>query len=335
MPLRTAFGRHSATSWNRILRRFDDASIYQSWAWAKSRWGLAQTRHFVAYDGHEMIAAAQARVIQLPFLRFGAAYIPWGPMLQPTHAETTPHTHRLVWQALHEEFVTRRGLCLWVQPRIADTPDATGFLPPQTSKFSPTGKSPYHTIVLNLTPPIDTLRAGLRANWRNHLKKAERQNLAIQTSTAADALESFTSLYRRMRSFKSFQSGLDPSTLATLSHHLPDEEKPLVFLALDHATPVAGAVCSFIGNSAIYLLGASDLRGRELGASYLLHWHIIRWLKLNGCSHYDLGGIDPIHNPGGYSFKSGFGGTETRFVPWFTAARKHPAAILLRAICQF
>lgn len=333
--LRTAFGRHAAPSWNRIVQRFNDASLYQSWAWAKCRWGLSQTRHFVAYDGHDLVAAAQARVIKLPFLRFGAAYIPWGPMLQPAHCETTPHLHREVWHALHEEFVTRRGLSLWIQPHIAQIPTAADWLPAPNGEFTPTKRAPYHTILLDLTQPLETIRTGLRSNWRNHLRKAEHQHLAIQTSTAPEALRSFIGLYQRMKTFKAFDSPVQPSSLLPLSRLLPEEAKPLVFLALDHAQPVAGAVCSFLGNTAIFLLGAADQRGRELGASYALHWHIIRWLKLNGCCHYDLGGVDPIHNPGTYAFKSGFGGSETQFVPWLSATRKHAAANLLRMICEF
>jgi hypothetical protein len=39
------------------------------------------------------------------------------------------------------------------------------------------------------------------------------------------------------------------------------------------------------------------------------------WLKEHGARGYDLGGIDPEANPGGYHFKSGFGGVDMTQLP--------------------
>jgi CelD/BcsL family acetyltransferase involved in cellulose biosynthesis len=39
----------------------------------------------------------------------------------------------------------------------------------------------------------------------------------------------------------------------------------------------------------MYLLGATGLRGRELGAGYVMHWWTIDWLRQLGCRRYDLG----------------------------------------------
>jgi len=35
---------------------------------------------------------------------------------------------------------------------------------------------------------------------------------------------------------------------------------------------------------------------------------MLQLLKNNGCLSYDLGGIDPKENPGGYHFKAGLAG---------------------------
>ena len=70
-----------------------------------------------------------------------------------------------------------------------------------------------------------------------------------------------------------------------------------------------------MGDTAIYLLGATNERARELKAAYFLQWQAMLWLKDRGARWYDLGGIDPEANPGGYHFKSGFGGNETMQLP--------------------
>ncbi len=69
-------------------------------------------------------------------------------------------------------------------------------------------------------------------------------------------------------------------------------------------------VASAIGDSAIYLLGATSDAGLHSKGAYLLHWHLIDWLKAKGTRWYDLGGIDPERNPGVYQFKKGFSGAD-------------------------
>jgi lipid II:glycine glycyltransferase (peptidoglycan interpeptide bridge formation enzyme) len=80
------------------------------------------------------------------------------------------------------------------------------------------------------------------------------------------------------------------------------------FLARSDGEVIGALVCSLMGDNAIYLLGATNERARELKAAYFLQWQAMLWLKERGARSYDLGGIDPAANPGGHHFKSGFGG---------------------------
>jgi FemAB family len=65
-----------------------------------------------------------------------------------------------------------------------------------------------------------------------------------------------------------------------------------------------------MGDSAVYLLGATNDDGLNSKGAYLLQWTLIRWLKENGAKWYDLGGIDPEGNPGVYHFKRGLSGVD-------------------------
>ena len=69
-------------------------------------------------------------------------------------------------------------------------------------------------------------------------------------------------------------------------------------------------MASLLGESCIYLLGASSKEGNKNNASYLLQWHTIINAQAHGMKFYDLGGIDPDANPGVYHFKKGLGGEE-------------------------
>jgi lipid II:glycine glycyltransferase (peptidoglycan interpeptide bridge formation enzyme) len=75
-----------------------------------------------------------------------------------------------------------------------------------------------------------------------------------------------------------------------------------------------------MGDSAIYLLGATSDAGLNSKGAYLLQWTLINWLKDRGIRWYDLGGIDPAANPGVYSFKRGLSGVDICQIRSYTAS---------------
>jgi len=118
----------------------------------------------------------------------------------------------------------------------------------------------------------------------------------------------FLKLYKEMQQKKQFEEHIDVESFKLIQHSLPSELKMNVFLAYHEEKPVAALVGTNIGEIGIYLLGASVNKGRELGASYQLQWHMLSWLKESGCKYYDLGGIDPAGAKGVTRFKTGLGG---------------------------
>jgi lipid II:glycine glycyltransferase (peptidoglycan interpeptide bridge formation enzyme) len=83
----------------------------------------------------------------------------------------------------------------------------------------------------------------------------------------------------------------------------PQSQKFVLHLAWHDDQLIAGHLGSFFGNTAVYLLGASTSKGRDLRASYLLQWNAIAYGKALGNAFYDLGGIDQQNNPDVYRFK--------------------------------
>ena len=104
-----------------------------------------------------------------------------------------------------------------------------------------------------------------------------------------------------------------------------------VLICEQGGVPVAGLVASAIGDSAIYLLGATSDDGLNAKGAYLLQWTLIRWLKENGIRWYDLGGIDPEGNPGVYSFKRGLSGADLHQLTPFMACNGLVSSAIVRA----
>jgi lipid II:glycine glycyltransferase (peptidoglycan interpeptide bridge formation enzyme) len=75
-----------------------------------------------------------------------------------------------------------------------------------------------------------------------------------------------------------------------------------------------------MGNSAIYVLGATNADAMKLKAAYVLQWAAINWLKNIGIRYYDLGGIDPESNRGVHHFKQGLSGMDARHISAFVAS---------------
>jgi lipid II:glycine glycyltransferase (peptidoglycan interpeptide bridge formation enzyme) len=84
--------------------------------------------------------------------------------------------------------------------------------------------------------------------------------------------------------------------------------KMRVLLARHEERLCAGLIYSALGDTALYLFGATNDAGMKTSASYLLQWEAIKRLKADGLSAYDLHGINPELNPGTYHFKKGLAG---------------------------
>jgi lipid II:glycine glycyltransferase (peptidoglycan interpeptide bridge formation enzyme) len=205
---------------------------------------------------------------------------------------------------LKEEYAGRRKLQLRIAPNVVDA-DAPGFREfLDHEEFRPSGKI-YRTLVLDLKPSLMDLRKGLDQKWRNQLNRSEKNGLQIVEGTSDELYASFRRLYEEMVARKGFETFVDVDEFGRIQAELEDASKMMVMLCLVDNEPVAGLVGSAIGDTGIYLLGATNDAGMKAKGSNLLQWRFIEWLKERDCRWYDLGGIDPEGNPGVYHFKSG------------------------------
>lgn len=318
VPFKVQIDGQTAASWGEILAQFEDASIYQSWAYGACRWGERNLSHFVLSREGQVVAAAQLRLARLPLLPAGVAYLRWGPLCQK---KGTPLEAPLVQETiarLRDEYARRRGLSLQIIPN-AYAGDTRGVIYEDALKqagFGPeTEVAPYQTVVVDLGDSPEAIRKRLDGKWRNQLNRSEKNGLTFEVSDGADAYQEFVRLYEVMWERKQFETSVSVEEFGRIQAALTGPAKMQTFLARKDGVPVGALVCSLMGNSAIYLLGATNDQARELKAAYFLQWQAMLWLKERGARWYDLGGIDPLTNPGGYHFKSGFGGAEMTQLP--------------------
>ncbi len=303
----------TAETWSAILEQFADANIYQTWAYGAVRWGIRNLSHLVIRQDGQVIAAAQLRIVRLPLLPAGVAYLRWGPLVNRVGQTLDPSIVGEMLKWLREEFCQRRGLTLQVVPNTYSGETLSDAYEPARHRSFPHLEITwprYRTVLVNLESAAEVIRDRFNPKTRRHLKRAEKNGLTVEMSDQPEAYREFLRLYKMMRERKQFETTLDVDEFGQMQLLLAGCARMQTFIARKDGAAIGALVCSRMGNTGIYLLGATNERARDLLASYLLHWHAMLWLKAQGSLYYDLGGIDPEANSGGYEFKSGFGGNE-------------------------
>lgn len=297
----------SPSEWYRIVSEFDDASVYQVWQDGSDDDRPSSICRVLLRREGQVVSVAEVRLVTVPMTDHGIAYVFWGPLTNRVGSDRD--TFRQMLRAMCQEFVHRRGMILRVHPRLYESvhADTLGIL--SDEGFEPVvDVRPKRTLIMNLAPPVEEIRRSVDKRWRNCLAKAERSGLAVTSGTSLDLFDRFGTVYAKMLARKRLSPTADLAKHRRAQSRLPDGCKMRVVLIHSGGETCAGAIYSDLGDTAVYLFGASDGVGLSTSASYLLQWTILGELKERGKHAYDLNGIDPEGNPGVYHFKQGLAG---------------------------
>jgi hypothetical protein len=304
--------RIAPDTWYAELAKFSDASLYQVW-----NSGSDVSRMLIRREGH-VVAAAEVRLLSLPVIRGGIAYVFWGPVWKRKWLAPDSSVFRQAVRALRREYVEKRGMILWINPRLWIEADHDCL---EILRLEGLERSASHatkrSLIVDLSPSLDDLRKDLDKKWRNCLSKAERSGLTIDCGTDVRLFDEFVPLHDQMLARKKLAPESDIQKYRKAHLALPPAFELQTVLARSNGAVCAGAIYSAAGDSAVYLFGATGEDGMRTSASYLVHWTIIQQLKARGVRYYDLNGINPETNPGTYHFKRGLAGKSTQEVTFF------------------
>jgi hypothetical protein len=304
--LRTEVRRLDRAEWEAAVRDFRDHSYRQCWAYgvelAARRGALSE--HVAIRRGGELIGLADVRVKRLPLIGGGLAYVSGGPLVR-MRDDAELERFELCVEALVRHFVDGRGLTLRLQAPVG--PPAHNAAVAERlvrAGFRRTDRGVhYRTVLLDVDREPEAISASLHKNWRQSIRRAERNGVAVDFGTGLERFEPFARMLEELRERKPFELDLDERFYADVQAELPEHERLVVGLASLDGVAVAGNVTSIHGDTAVYLLGATTDAGLRSQASYLLHWRTIELMRERDVRWYDLGGIDPEANPGVADFK--------------------------------
>jgi hypothetical protein len=296
-------------AWESLLSDFEDASLYQTWAFCGDSYRMRTVSHIIMKSEDEVIGCCQLRLLRFPYLRTGVAEANWGPLHMKKGRPFNREALAALIRAIKSEYAVRRGYML----RISS--NATGERREVVKKIledegfhENTIGRPYRTFRIDLAPSLEELRLNLSQEWRRCLTKAEKNNLSGLEGSDDELFRKYIGLAEEMCDRKKIDMGLNYHQYPRIQKDLPEAMKMRILVCESEGQPRSAIICSAIGDTGIYHLGATGNAGMKLYGSYLLHWRMIQWLKEKGIRYYDLGAFNPRLNPGVYQFKKGLAG---------------------------
>jgi len=307
----------SASPSGHLLQSLGWGELQASAGWHPLRLALWDTQR------EQIVAAAQVlrrTPLHLPLALGHLAYIPKGPVFDCSSHDVS-YLVQTFFSQLHSILIKQGALALQAEfacevesqdsKLLIRDLDAMHFQQVQAIQ-------PGRTILLDLTPDEDTLRANMKEKWRYNIRLAGRRGVQIRVAETVEDVQNWYGLLQTT-------SIRDRFGIHTLEYYLrawqifAPRKQARLFLAHYNGQPLAGIFVGLMAKQAVYLYGASSNEQRQLMPNYLLQWEAIRWAKQAGAVTYDFWGIPETDEQseamaGVYRFKSGWGGRIVRFL---------------------
>lgn len=173
--------------------------------------------------------------------------------------------------------------------------------------------------VLDLEKDEEEILKGMRQRLRRALRKAEKNNIEVETSTDPARMKEFYDIQLQTagrQKFVAFSEDFFTKQFAAFA----ETGNAVLYTARHEGEVLAQNFMIFYGNEASYHYGVSTELGTKLSGAPLLHMQAMRDARERGIKRYNFWGIvdedDTQHRFYGVSvFKRGFGVDELRYVP--------------------
>jgi lipid II:glycine glycyltransferase (peptidoglycan interpeptide bridge formation enzyme) len=275
--------------WDEYVLSHADPQLEQTALWAEIRlaYGWKPVRLLARLDG-KLVGGAQ--LLEHKIARFfTVGYLPRGPLLS---AAVEP----ALFVGELQRLVRRRRLTYLATslPYLAHA--LTPILLRQGFQLRPERLPPAvwvkATSVIALDRDDDALMAAISATKRKQIRRAQKAGIIVRPGSRAD-LPAFQELLVALCQRRGVASNipLGPG-LNALWDRLAPRGLLKLFVAELNGEPLSAMLLVVVGGWVrTWRIGWSGNHEREC-PSHLLYWESIRWARQQGCSHFDLLGVD-------------------------------------------
>lgn len=286
----------TADGWDKQLEALE-GGFYQSYGWGEVRRvaGWQPVRLLAVSDG-QVVAAAS--VLSQRRAGIPVCWIPGGPVGPAVHFDAG--FRRALGRLLGSRILyCRMSVLREAQPEERERLARAGWTRPTVTM------STGLTMLCSLAGEEPERLKRTSSNWRHNLKRSGHHGLRIERWDQPDPAE-LTALYREMEGLKSLPVQHSDAELKAMLLELG--ERLVMFRCLDaEGKLLAVRAAGVFGETAWDLLAAAGASARKVYASHATLWALLDHCSRRGLVHYDLSGVDPIHNKGVYDFKQGTG----------------------------
>lgn len=298
-----------------ILANPDSGNFLQSYEFGQQKRLSGWTPRFIV--GERLAILVLERRVAGIFVQW---YLPKGPGV--TGAEELKTLMPQIRQFAKHQHVT----VVTLDPELLATPELEKTMKELGLQARPNIQVNISTKIMDITPSMDELLAGLSQKTRHAINRAKRDGVKVERVEPTE--ENCQIMYDLMveTSGGRFPVAAYEYYTAYWQGYTKAGKSALFFAYVDGVV-VAGAFSYFLGHKGIYKDGASVRARTTYGASHLLQWRMIEWLKAQGVTVYDLCGAPPAEQQdnaehplyGVGRFKAGFVHETTQYIGTFDA----------------
>lgn len=287
----------------------------QSWEWGEFRKTTGvKVERIGFFDKGALQNGLQVTFHKLPKVGKTAGYYPKGFM---------PNEDQL--DALRQLGKKHSALFIKMEPNISQkvgVPSAHKHIHDFLLKHDATPGRPLftkYTFVLDIAKPEEELFANLSSKTRYNVNVALKKGVVIYENSTQEGMEQYIKILQETTKRQGFYAH-GPEYFRNMWKALGSSGMIKIFQAV-YDNQILASWVIFLFNGVIYYpYGASSREHRDVMASNLMMWEMIRYGKKMGCSKFDMWGSlgeNPDKNDpwyGFHRFKKGYGGELHEFV---------------------
>ena len=273
----------SKEEWHRYFLLVEKSHITQAWAYADARkiFGWKTIRGIFVDKG---VPIALLQMMYKKFFFIKIVRISYGPLWlikDPTYTQI-----REIFYIIKKQWNLIKCCLLFIAPNLENTPENNKILY-NLSYFKRkciNAESGFIDLLLS----TDELRAGIRSNWRNHLKLSEKNALSFHVSQTDDDFQWLMNSFKNYQKEKKF-SGYNIPQLKELFFCFSHLNNAWVTIVSKNHERLGGSLIIGYGTCCVALIIWTSENGRCMNAGNFLLWNSILHAKNQGYLKFDLG----------------------------------------------
>ena len=305
----------------------------QSWEWGEFREKTGvKVERLGFFEGEKLIKGLQVTFHQIPVpgINQTIGYLPKG---------FTPDDDQI--SALKQLATKHKALFIKLEPNILQDSSISPRFSQLVDLFKKHGAVKgrplftKYTFQLDLSLPEDQLFANLHKKTRYNVNLAHKKGVKIYENTTKEGMEQYIQILEETKSRQGFYAHT-PDYFRQIWQSLGKSGTIRIFNAVYQDTIVVSWIMFLFNDILYYPYGASRSVHRNVMASNLMMWEMIKFGKESGCHSFDLwGSLGPEPDPknpwfGFHRFKKGYGGQLMESVGSYDLIMNYPLYRLYR-----